>query len=96
VSAKLTNIKRRIERDARDAIARQRIVNILKKQVVANWRTLEHKIGDAGPNPVRVQPHILTPAKRELIKKGVLGVETRGNRAGSIWQARTQIGSILG
>lgn len=75
MSARLNQLERRIERDA---IARKRIVSILKKQGVANWRTLEHKISDAGPNPVRVQPHILTPAKKDLVKKGVLGVEARG------------------
>lgn len=75
MSVKLNRLEKRIEREQ---VARKRIVSILKKQVVANWRTLEHKIGDAGPNPVRVQPHILTPAKRELMKKSVLGVEMRG------------------
>lgn len=37
---------------------------------MANLRTLEQKIADAGPNPQRVQPHILTPVKNALVKQG--------------------------
>ena len=42
------------------------MVSVLRAQGVANLRTLEQKIADAGPNPQRVQPHILTPVKNAL------------------------------
>lgn len=54
----------------REALAARRIVKILGAQKVAGLRTLEHKIADAGPNPMRVQPHIITPAKVGLLKSG--------------------------
>jgi hypothetical protein len=39
---------------------------------VANLRTLEQKISDAGPNPQRIDPHILTDVRRRLEAEGVL------------------------
>jgi hypothetical protein len=54
----------------REQIARRRIVSILTAQTVANLRTLEHKIADAGPNPQRVHPHIITPVKQAMIREG--------------------------
>ncbi len=50
----------------RIAIGRRRIVNILQRHGVATMRMLEQKISDAGPNPQRVDPHILTQARNEL------------------------------
>lgn len=49
-------------------------MSILTKQVVANWRTLEHKISDAGPSNQRIQPHIITPAKKALLKSKRIAV----------------------
>lgn len=63
----------------REQIARKRIVSILTAQTVANLRTLEHKIADAGPNPQRVQPHIITRAKQAMVKEGRLTVINRAN-----------------
>jgi hypothetical protein len=48
----------------------RRIVNVLRTHVVANERTLEQKISDAGPNNQRAEPHILTIALRELQLRG--------------------------
>src|SRR5438105_585021 len=48
------------------AIASRRLRNILRRHVVANARTLENKICDAGPFPQRVEAHLLTEARREL------------------------------
>ncbi len=59
-------------RVAREAVAQTRILNILQKQGVANLRTLEHKIADAGPYNQRVQPHIITSAKQALLRRGDL------------------------
>ncbi len=53
-------------RDARMAIARTRIIRILAKHKIANLRTLEQKISDAGPYDQRVDPHILTKARQQL------------------------------
>ncbi|MCH8097022.1 MAG: hypothetical protein IID53_08080 [Proteobacteria bacterium] len=57
-------------RSERKEIARRRLVNILQKHTVALGRTLEQKIADAGPYNQRIDPHILTEARRELIKEG--------------------------
>jgi hypothetical protein len=61
-----------LTRKEREQIAERRIVSVIRTQGVANLRTLEHKIADAGPNPQRVQPHILTPVKAALVKSGRL------------------------
>lgn len=61
-----------LTRKEREQIAERRIVRIIRAQGVANLRTLEHKIADAGPNPQRVQPHILTPVKAALVRSGRL------------------------
>jgi hypothetical protein len=45
-------------RQQRETIASQRLLGILRTHVVANLRTLEQKISDAGPSHVRVDPHI--------------------------------------
>jgi len=61
-----------LNRKEREEIAARRIVRVLQAQTVANLRTLEQKIADAGPSPLRVDPHILTPVKASLIKSGRL------------------------
>jgi len=43
-----------------------RLRNILAKYKVASSRTLEQKIADAGPQNQRIDPHILTEARRQL------------------------------
>lgn len=68
-----------LTRKEREEIAARRIVNVLKAQGVANLRTLEQKIADAGPNPQRVQPHILTPVKTALVKSGRIVQLDHGN-----------------
>lgn len=56
----------------RVALGERRIVNILRKHGVATMRMLEQKISDAGPNPQRVDPHLLTKARISLANKGIL------------------------
>jgi hypothetical protein len=51
-------------------IAFRRLNNILTAHTVANARTLENKISDAGPTNQRVQPHILTEARQILENRG--------------------------
>jgi hypothetical protein len=59
-------------RAERIAIAKRRITNILRTYTVANLRTLEQKIADAGPPGQRINPHLITPAKAQLVKAGEL------------------------
>lgn len=54
------------------AIARRRLRLVLQSRTVATWRTLEQKISDAGPGPMRVDPHVLTTARNDLIEAGVI------------------------
>ena len=56
----------------RPEIAKRRIVNILRKHGIATMRTLEQKISDAGPSNQRIDPHVLTTARNQLIKAGVV------------------------
>lgn len=59
-------------RGEREEIARTRLLRVLKNHGVANMRTLEQKISDAGPTPQRVDPHILTGVRNELVREGRL------------------------
>ena len=68
-----------MSRPERIAIAKTRLHNILRSHGVANSRTLEQKISDAGPNNQRVDPHILTRAREELIDEGSIVKITRSN-----------------
>jgi hypothetical protein len=61
---------RRIEE--RIQLGERRIVSILRKHGIATMRMLEQKISDAGPNPQRVDPHLLTKARNALLNKGIL------------------------
>jgi hypothetical protein len=71
-------------RTERKDIAKARLVKILKVHKVAAARTLEQKISDAGPNPMRVDPHVLTTARAELEHNGRI---IRINRDASTWYA---------
>lgn len=62
----------KLSRPERLKVAEKRIRLILGARTVANGRTLEQKIADAGPGPQRVDPHILTEARRNLISQGLL------------------------
>ena len=54
------------------AIAKRRLELVLKARTVAAWRTLEQKISDAGPGPMRVDPHVLTQARKKLVDLGII------------------------
>jgi len=56
-----------MDKAARIILGRSRIISNLRRLIVANWRTLEQKVSDAGPNHMRVDPHILTESKKRLI-----------------------------
>jgi hypothetical protein len=52
---------------------------ILGALTVANQRTLEQKIADAGPYNQRIDPHILTDVRNRMTKEGVISVVNRQN-----------------
>jgi len=54
----------------RNFIARKRIISILRNHVIATSRTLEQKISDAGPYNQRINPHVLTPVRNDLLSEG--------------------------
>ena len=45
---------------------KRRIISNLRTYTVANSRTLEQKIANAGPLGQRIDPHLITPAKTQL------------------------------
>ena len=51
---------------ARLEVAKRRLLNVLRDNVVATARTLEQKISDAGPGHMRVDPHALLNARKQL------------------------------
>ena len=55
---------------ARPVLARKRLLSVLSSHGVASARTLEQKISDAGPRNQRIDPHILTPARTDLVDEG--------------------------
>jgi len=61
------------------ALGRKRLASVLRAQTVASWRTLEQKISDAGPNNQRVDPHLLTLARKEMEAAGRLTERRRRN-----------------
>jgi hypothetical protein len=68
-------------RDDRLDLAQKRLVSVLRSHTIATARTLEQKISDAGPVNQRIDPHLLTEARRELITRGIIKSkrERRGN-----------------
>lgn len=56
----------------RTQIAERRLGNILRSSAVANARSLEQKISDAGPSNQRVDPHILTQTRNRLVQTGTI------------------------
>jgi hypothetical protein len=59
-------------RDERLHLAEKRLCNILRSHSAASARTLEQKISDAGPKNQRINPHILTVARKSLIQRGII------------------------
>jgi hypothetical protein len=69
----------------RAKIAQKRLLRVLEKHGVAIMRTLEQKISDAGPNPLRIDPHILTTVRNALVTQKRL---TKLTAAGINWYYR--------
>jgi hypothetical protein len=72
-------------RQSRIHIGRARLIRVLKAHGIANARTLEQKISDAGPPRLRVHPHLLGEARQELIKEGRI-IQRRDIAPGSWFQ----------
>ena len=51
-------------------LACRRLLRVLGRHGVATARTLEQKISDAGPGDQRIDPHVLTRARRQLVEEG--------------------------
>ena len=64
-----------MNREDRVLIARKRLVRVLEANVVCLARTLEQKIADAGPNPQRIDPHVLTEVRTSLVREGIIRFE---------------------
>lgn len=65
-------------RAERIAIGRRRLVRVLSSHGIACLRTLEQKISDAGPGHLRIDPHLLTEARRGLEAEGVIAKTQEG------------------
>jgi hypothetical protein len=71
----------KLTKGQREKIGRERIMRLLERHGVATMRVIEQKIADAGPNPQRVNPHILTAIRKQLAKEGKIGsIQHAGTR----------------
>lgn len=61
----------------REELAQKRILSILQNHVIATSRTLEQKISDAGPFNQRIDPHVLTVVRNQLVDEGEIVKITR-------------------
>jgi hypothetical protein len=61
-----------VTRALRIQLAKKRILSVVNTHGIATARTIEHKIADGGPYNQRIDPHLITVAKNELIHFGEL------------------------
>ena len=54
----------------RQELAQRRLLNVLRDHGIAVMRTLEQKISDGGPGNQRIDPHVLSTSRDELLKRG--------------------------
>lgn len=64
--------RQRLSRAERQLLAQRRLVRILDDLVVANMRTIEMKISDSGPEEQRVNPHVITVVRNDMLKRRAL------------------------
>jgi hypothetical protein len=72
----------RMTREEREALAETRLLRVLGTLTIANQRTLEQKISDAGPFNQRIDPHVLSDVRRRLMHEGRIG---KVNAANAPW-----------
>lgn len=53
---------------ARIALAKTRVQSVLDREGVSHQKTLEQKISEQGPTPIRVDPHLVGLAIRDLLE----------------------------
>jgi hypothetical protein len=71
-----------MSREDREEIAATRLLRVLGTLTMANQRTLEQKIADAGPFNQRIDPHVLTDVRKRLLNEGLIG---RVHKANAPW-----------
>jgi hypothetical protein len=65
-----------------------RLPNVLAAEIVACQKTLEQKISDQGPTPLRVDPHLLGLGLRELtVERGIFTTYTHEKTGPTSWYA---------
>ena len=69
----------KLSREEREAIAVRRLIVNLRAHSIANARTLEQKISDAGPYGQRIDPHVLTSVRQRLEETGRIVRVLHGN-----------------
>lgn len=68
-----------LNKTGRELVARKRLRSVLDRHKIATARTLEQKISDAGPNNLRIDPHVLTVVRNALVDDGVLRIRKDRN-----------------
>lgn len=71
-----------MDANERKLLARKRLTSVLTRHGIANLRTLEQKIADAGPNNQRIDPHVLTPVRKDMEEEGIIARRLAG---GNTW-----------
>jgi hypothetical protein len=69
----------KLTRAKREEIAAKRLVANLRTHGIANARTLEQKISDAGPYGQRIDPHVLTTVRARLVAEGRIASQSHDN-----------------
>jgi hypothetical protein len=69
----------KLTRAQREEVAAKRLIVNLRAHGIANARTLEQKISDAGPYGQRIDPHVLTSVRQQLVADGKIEVVTFDN-----------------
>jgi hypothetical protein len=62
----------KLTKGQRESLVEKRILRVLSTLTVANQRTLEQKISDAGPGDQRCDPHIITTVRERLEHEDVI------------------------
>ena len=68
-----------MSRKQREDLAATRIMRVLSSLTMANQRTLEQKISDAGPYNQRIDPHVLNDVRKQLLKEGQIARVVKAN-----------------
>lgn len=71
----------------RIAIAKRRVQSILDRYTVAHQKTLEQKIAEQGPNKMRVDPHLIGLAIKDLLELNRLAVHVHQATGQKPWYA---------